>query len=713
MSRHVLAAIACLMTGTTALAQTLAAGPIVYPTTRTVPQVDEQFGVRVADPYRWLENDVRNDPEVAAWVAAQNAVTNAYLATLPGRDILKQRLTTLFDYERFGVPRQEGGRYFYSRNSGLQNQSVLYVRDTVDGPGRVLIDPNGWSRDGATALAEWSPSKDGKRVLYSIQDGGSDWRRLKILDVATGRTLDDQIDWVKYGLVASWATDGSGFYYARFPTPEKGQEFQSQNLNSRVYFHRIGTPQSADRLVYERPDQPKYTLSPNVTDDGRWLVIGVSGPGDHTEFAVVDLTKPGSAARTIVRTDNVDWDMAGAKGDTLYMTTTQGAARLRIVAIDLAAATPTPREIVAEDSAVLSGASLVGDRILATYLVDATTQVKRFTLDGKPDGTIALPGIGTVGGVGGEVDDSEGFFAFSSFATPTTIYRYDVKTGTTTPWATPKVAFDPTQYSVTQRFYTSKDGTRVPMFVVRRKDVTGPAPTLLYAYGGFNVPILPGFSPGRVAWLEQGGVLAVANIRGGSEYGKEWHDGGKLLNKQNVFDDFIAAGEDLIAQGVTTKGQLAIQGGSNGGLLVGAVVNQRPDLFAAALPAVGVMDMLRFDRFTAGRYWVDDYGVPAKEADFRNLLAYSPYHNVRAGVTYPAILATTADTDDRVVPGHTFKYTAMIQSKDLGPKPHLVRIETRAGHGSGKPTDKVIEETADLWAFTARWTGMQVKPIAR
>ncbi len=713
MSRHVLAAIACLMTGTTALAQTAANAPLTYPTTRTVPQVDEQFGVRVADPYRWLENDVRNDPEVAAWVAAENQVTNAYLATLPGRDIFKQRLTTLFDYERFGVPRKEGGRYFYSRNSGLQNQSVLYVRDTVDGTGRVLIDPNGWSRDGATALAEWSPSKDGKRVLYSIQDGGSDWRRLKILDVATGRTLDDQIDWVKYGLVASWATDGSGFYYARFPTPEKGQEFQSQNLNSRVYFHRIGTPQSADRLVYERPDQPKYTLSPNVTDDGRWLVIGVSGPGDHTEFAVVDLTKPGSAARTIVRTDNVDWDMAGAKGDTLYLTTTQGAARLRIVAIDLAAATPTPREIVAEDRAVLSGASLVGDRILATYLVDATTQVKRFTLDGKPDGTIALPGIGTVGGVGGDVNDSEGFFAFSSFATPTTIYRYDVKTGTATPWATPKVAFDPAQYSVTQRFYTSKDGTRVPMFIVRRKDVTGPAPTLLYAYGGFNVPILPGFSPGRIAWLEQGGVLAVANIRGGSEYGKEWHDGGKLLNKQNVFDDFIAAGEDLIAQGVTTKGQLAIQGGSNGGLLVGAVVNQRPDLFAAALPAVGVMDMLRFDRFTAGRYWVDDYGVPAREADFRNLLAYSPYHNVRAGVTYPAILATTADTDDRVVPGHTFKYTAMIQSKDLGPKPHLVRIETRAGHGSGKPTDKVIEETADLWAFTARWTGMQVKPVGR
>lgn len=706
MYRHALVAIACLMTSTTALAQSIA-----YPQTRTVDQVDEQFGVKVADPYRWLENDVRNDPEVAAWVAAQNKVTDAYLATLPGRDIFKQRLTKLFDYERFGVPAREGGRYFYSRNSGLQNQSVLYVRDSLNGQGRVLIDPNGWSKDGATALAEWAPSKDGKRLLYSIQDGGSDWRKLRVLDVDTGKTLDDQIDWVKYGLSASWVKDGSGFYYARFPTPEKGQEFQSQNLNAQVYFHKLGTPQSADRLIYERPDQPRYTFYPGITDDGRWLVISTSGPGDHTEIAVLDLTKPNDKPRTIVNTDNVDWSTIGSKDSTLYLTTTQGAPRLRIVTLDMAAANPTPKEVVAEDKAVLNGASLVGGRIMAAYLVDAKTEVKRFTLDGKPDGSIALPGIGTVGGVGGELDNNEGFFAFSSFATPTTIYRYDVATRAVTPWATPKVAFDPAQYDVRQRFYASKDGTKVPMFIVKRKDVKGPAPTLLYAYGGFNVPILPGFSAGRIAWLEQGGVLAVANIRGGSEYGKEWHDGGKLLNKQNVFDDFIGAGEDLIAQGVTSKGQLAIQGGSNGGLLVGAVVNQRPDLFAAALPAVGVMDMLRFDRFTAGRYWVDDYGVPAKEADFRNLLSYSPYHNVKAGVTYPAILATTADTDDRVVPGHTFKYTAMIQSKDLGPKPHLVRIETRAGHGSGKPTDKVIEETADLWAFIAKWTGMQVKPI--
>lgn len=706
MSRHALAAIACLMTSTTALAQTIA-----YPQTRTVDQVDEQFGVKVADPYRWLENDVRNDPEVAAWVAAENKVTDAYLATLPGRDIFKSRLTRLFDYERFGVPQREGGRYFYSRNAGLQNQSVLYVRDSVDGQGRVLIDPNGWSKDGATALAEWSPSKDGKRLLYSIQDGGSDWRKLRVLDVDTGKTLDDQIDWVKYGLSASWVKDGSGFYYARFPTPEKGQEFQSQNLNAQVYFHKLGTPQSADRLIYERPDQPRYTFYPGITEDGRWLVISTSGPGDHSEIAVLDLTRPTDKPRTIVNTDNVDWSTIGSKDNTLYLTTTQGAPRLRVVTLDMAAANPTPKEVVAEDKAVLNGASLVGGRIMAAYLVDAKTELKRFTLDGKPDGSIALPGIGTVGGVGGELDSNEGFFAFSSFATPTTIYRYDVATRAVTPWATPKVAFDPARYDVRQRFYASKDGTKVPMFIVRAKDVKGPAPTLLYAYGGFNVPILPGFSPGRIAWLEQGGVLAVANIRGGSEYGKEWHDGGKLLNKQNVFDDFIGAGEDLIAQGITSKGQLAIQGGSNGGLLVGAVVNQRPDLFAAALPAVGVMDMLRFDRFTAGRYWVDDYGVPAKEADFRNLLTYSPYHNVKAGVTYPAILATTADTDDRVVPGHTFKYTAMIQSKDLGPKPHLVRIETRAGHGSGKPTDKVIEETADLWAFIAKWTGMQVKPI--
>jgi prolyl oligopeptidase len=694
-----------------ALAQTQA--PMMhYPETRRTAQVDEQFGVKVADPYRWLENDVRTDPEVAKWVTDQNAVTNAYLATLPGRDIFAARLKQLLDYERFGVPVKKGGRYFYSRNAGLQNQAVLYVRDSVDGQGRVLIDPNGWSKDGATALAEWSPSEDGKKLAYAVQDGGTDWRTVKVLDVATG-AISDQIEWVKFSGLA-WAKDGSGFYYSRFAAPAEGAKFQALNENQQVYFHKLGTAQAADALIYATPEQPRLGHTASVTDDGKWLVITThEGTDNRYQITVIDLTAPKPAPRTIFKGLENEWTLAGNVGGNFYWVTNKGAPRGRIVATNLYArsAEVPETEIVAQGKDVIDGANLVGGRLLVSYLADVKSDVRRFTLDGKPDGTVPLPGIGDVGGFGGDADDGETFYAFTSFATPTTIYRYDVKTGKASPWASPKVAFDPARYQVDQRFYTSKDGTRVPMFVVRRKDVTGAAPTLLYAYGGFNISVTPSFSATRLAWLEQGGVLAVANIRGGGEYGKAWHDGGRLAQKQNVFDDFIAAGEYLKAQGITGKDQLVIQGGSNGGLLVGAVTNQRPDLFAAAIPAVGVMDMLRFDRFTAGRYWVDDYGYPSKEADFKTLYAYSPYHNIRAGKPYPAILAETADTDDRVVPGHTFKYTAMLQSLDLGPKPRLVRIETRAGHGSGKPTDKVIAETADAWAFAAKWTGLQVKPV--
>ncbi len=685
--------------------------PLNYPETRRVSVVDEQFGVKVADPYRWLENDVREDKEVASWVAAQNQVTDAYLATLPGRDVFKSRLTTLFDYERFGIPVHKGDRYFYSHNSGLQNQAVLYVREQLNGQGRVLIDPNTWSADGATALGEWVANEDGSKLLYTIQDGGSDWRTVRVMDVATGKETSDKVEWVKFSNL-DWAQDGSGFYYSRFEQPAAGQEFQALNENQKVYFHRLGTPQSADMLIYATPDRPKRGHFASVTDDGRWLVITTSeGTDNRYEVTLVDLAKPGAKPRNVIKGLENDWTAIGSAGDTLYFTTNKDAQRTKVVKMDVSGATPVITDVVAQDDAVLSGASIVGDRLMLAYLVDAKTEVRRFTMDGKPDGQISLPGIGTVGGVSGDQDANEAFFAFTSFATPTTIYRYDVASGAMTPWAQPKVDFDPGQYDVTQRFYNSKDGTRVPMFIVRKKGATGPAPTLLYAYGGFNIPVLPSFASSRVAWMEQGGVLAVANIRGGGEYGKAWHDGGRLANKQNVFDDFIGAAEDLIAQGVTTADKLAIQGGSNGGLMVGAVTNQRPELFAVALPAVGVMDMTRFDKFTAGRYWVDDYGYPSREADFKTLYAYSPYHNVAAGKEYPAILATTADTDDRVVPGHTFKYTAAIQAADIGPKPHLVRIETRAGHGSGKPTDKVIEETADLWAFAAKWTGMTVKNV--
>ena len=685
--------------------------PLNYPDTRRVNVVDEQFGVKVADPYRWLENDVREDKEVASWVAAQNQVTDAYLATLPGRDVFKQRLTALFDYERFGIPVHKGDRYFYSHNSGLQNQAVLYVRDSLNGQGRVLIDPNTWSADGATALGEWVASEDGSKILYTIQDGGSDWRTVKVLDVATGKETSDTVEWVKFSNL-DWAKDGSGFYYSRFEQPAEGQEFQALNENQKVYFHRLGTPQSADTLIYATPDRPKLGHFASVTDDGRWLVITTSeGTDNRYEVTLLDLSKPRAKPRTVIQGLENDWTAIGSSGETLYFTTNKDAQRTKVVKMDVSGATPVITDLVPQGDAVLSGASIVGGRLMLAYLVDAKTEVRRFTMDGKPDGQVTLPGIGTVGGVSGDQDANEAFFAFTSFATPTTIYRYDVASGEMQTWAQPKVDFDPSQYDVTQRFYTSKDGTRVPMFIVRKKGMAGPAPTLLYAYGGFNIPVLPSFASSRVAWMEQGGVLAVANIRGGGEYGKAWHDGGRLANKQNVFDDFIGAAEDLIAQGVTTADKLAIQGGSNGGLLVGAVTNQRPELFAAALPAVGVMDMTRFDKFTAGRYWVDDYGYPSREADFKTLYAYSPYHNVTAGKEYPAILATTADTDDRVVPGHTFKYTAAVQAADIGPKPHLVRIETRAGHGSGKPTDKVIEETADLWAFAAKWTGMTVKNV--
>lgn len=686
---------------------------ITYPATERGDIVDEQFGVKVADPYRWLENDVRTDPKVAAWVESENKVTDAYLATLPGRDVFKDRLKKLIDYERFGQPERKGGRYFYLHNSGLQNQAVLFVRDGVDGQGRVLMDPNSWSKDGATALGEWAPSEDGKKLVYAIQDGGTDWRTVKVLNVDTGKVLDDDVEWVKFSGL-SWAKDGSGFYYSRFPAPPEGKKFQSTNENQAVYFHKLGTPQSADALVYATPDHPKWGHGASVTDDGKWLVIYTTeGTDNRNDVTVIDLTAPNPTPRKLFTGMANMWGLIGNQGGNFYWLTNKDAPRNKVVMTNLYArsAIPPEVEIIPQDQAVLDTASLIGGKLIGEYMVDVKSEVRRFTLDGKPDGKVTLPGIGAADGFGGEADNPETFFTFTSYTTPTTIYRYDVATGTASVWAQPKVAFDPAGYEVSQVFYPSKDKTTVPMFIVRKKGVTGPAPTLLYAYGGFNISMTPAFSATRVAWLEQGGVLAVANIRGGGEYGKAWHDAGRLAYKQNVFDDFIAAGEYLKAKGYTGKDQLAIQGGSNGGLLIGAVVNQRPDLFAAALPQVGVMDMLRFDRFTAGRYWVDDYGYPSREADFKTLYAYSPYHNIRGGKPYPAILAATADTDDRVVPGHTFKYTAMLQSMDLGPKPRLVRIETRAGHGSGKPTDKIIDETATDWAFIAKWTGLDVKPI--
>ena len=697
-----------LLAAVTALlsSPTMAETPLSYPLTVTVPQTDTIFGETIADPYRWLEDDVRTNPKVRDWVTAENNVTDAYLATLPRRDGFKMRMKALYNYERMGTPRKAGARYFFSHNTGLQNQSTLWVRDGPSGNGRQLLDPNLWAKDGATALAEWAPSADGRYLAYGIQDGGTDWRTLKVVDATTGKELPDHIEWVKFSGIA-WKPDGSGFFYSRFAKPE-GAKFQSLNLDQQVWFHTVGTAQDTDSMVYATPDRPKLGHSAQVTDDGKWLVItSAQGTDPKVEVTIAALDAGPIKTHPLVAGLDNSWQLAGTVGSKFWFVTDKGAPKGRLTVVDVAAKTLKFRQVVAETGDTLVGASLIGQRLVVAYLGDAKSEAELFELDGRSLGAVRLPDIGTASGFGGKTGDSESFYTFTGFATPATVYRFDSATGRSEVFFQPKLAFDPNAFETTQVFYPSKDGTKVPMFIVRKKDLpAGPQPTLLYGYGGFNISLTPGYSATRLAWLEAGGVYAIANLRGGGEYGKAWHEAGKRAQKQNVFDDFIAAGEYLVAQGVTSKARLAIQGGSNGGLLVGAVVNQRPDLFAAALPAVGVMDMLRFNRFTAGRYWTDDYGDPDVKADFQILRAYSPLHNIRSGTQYPAILVTTADTDDRVVPGHSFKYTATLQAARLGDKPHLIRIETRAGHGSGKPTDKIIEEAADQWAFIARWTGM-------
>ncbi len=679
------------------------AGPIAYPETQRGFEVEARHGLSVPDPYRWLEADVRTDANVAKWVEAQNKVTVGYLAGLPKRDMIRIRLTELYNYERFGIPRVRGGLQFFARNSGLQNQSVLYVQASGADP-RVLIDPNPWAKDGATALAEWTPSKDGKHLAYAVQDGGTDWRTIKVMNVATGTNLADTLEGVKYTGEVAWRPDGSGFYYSRFPAPLAGEKYQSATLNEAIWFHKLGTPQSADIKVFTTPDRPKLGHHARLSEDGRWMVVSSSESSGGNAIFIADLSK-GETPRPFVTVLDKEWGFAGSQGGTLYFVTNMDAPRYQVLAVD--GATGSGKPVIAEGTATLTGGALVGKRLVIETLEDAKSVVRLYELDGKPVGVVPLPGIGTAMGFEAS-DDGKTFFAFSSFATPGSIWSYDATTNTADVVRQAKVAFNPADYAVSQVFYPSKDGTKVPMFIAHRKDLdmSKPHPALLYAYGGFNVSNTPGFSVSRLVWMEMGGVFALANIRGGGEYGAAWHDGGRLLNKQNVFNDFIAAGEALIGKGLTTKSQLAIQGGSNGGLLVGAVTNQRPDLFAAALPAVGVMDMLRYANWTAGRYWVDDYGDMNKPEMFRYNLGFSPYHNVKGGKDYPAILVTTADTDDRVVPGHSFKYAAALQAAPIGDKPHLIRIETRAGHGSGKPTDKIIAEAADLWAFAGYWTGL-------
>ena len=684
---------------------------IEYPATATVDHVDRYHGVEVADPYRWLEDDIRESVDVKNWVDAQNEVTFAYLASIPERDTIKARLTELWDYERYGMPKKEGGRYYYSYNDGLQNQDQILVQSSLDAESKMLIDPNTWSDDGTVALASYFPSPDGEHVAYLVQDGGSDWRKARVMAVESGEVLKDELDWLKFTSL-SWARDGSGFYYSRYPETVDSEKFQSLNMNQAVYFHRLGTAQDQDTLVFSSPDNPEWGYSAEVSDDGAHLVITIwKGTDDRYQILHKDLTDDASRLEFIIEGFDNDYTFVGNVGNELFFRTNNDAPRNRLIAINPINPAPKDwREVIPESDDVLDGVNLVGGKIIADYMQDAQTIVKIFDLDGRLTGAVNLPGIGTAFGFDGKFDDPETFFSYTSFDTPTTINRLDVATGDVTVFRRPEVDFDSDDYVVKQVFYASKDGTRVPMFITHHVDVEldGNAPTMLYGYGGFNISQTPGFSITRLAWMEMGGVYAVANLRGGGEYGEEWHKAGTKLQKQNVFDDFIAAAEYLIEEGYTNPSRLSIFGGSNGGLLVGAVTNQRPDLFGASIPAVGVMDMLRFQEFTAGRFWVDDYGSSADPEEFKALYAYSPYHNAKPGTDYPAVLVTTADTDDRVVPGHSFKYAAAMQQAQAGAAPILIRIETRAGHGSGKPTDMIIQDYADRWAFLVKNLGMRL-----
>ncbi len=668
-----------------------------YPPARRSEQVDDYHGTSIGDPYRWLE-DV-DSPETRAWIEAESALTERVLSAMPEREAIRLRLTEIWDYERFGVPGRVGERYVYLKNSGLQNQSVVYIADRLDAPARVLLDPNTFSADGTVALGGLAFSDDGRFAAYALTSSGSDWLTWRVRDVETGTDLDDELQWSKFS-TASWLPDGTGFYYCRYNAPDEATQFKGENYNHQVYFHRVGTAQAEDVRIYERPDHKDWNFGPDVSEDGRWLVIHVAeGTDPNNRLFVQDLHAPGSPVVEMLPDADAAYSYIGNDGDRFYLRTTKDAPRGRVVARTLT--DPTLVEIVPETPDALESVSLFGDTLVLAYLRDAHAVVFRRGLHGGAPVDVALPGLGSVGGLGGKRRERETFFSFTSYTVPASIYRLSVDDGATTRIFAPTVRFDPERFTSEQVFFASKDGTRIPMFVTGRRDLArdATAPTILYGYGGFGVSMTPAFSPAILAWLELGGRFAVANIRGGGEYGEAWHLAGTKAQKQNVFDDFIGAAEYLIAQGYTTSPQLAISGGSNGGLLVGACLVQRPELFGAAVPTVGVLDMLRFQKFTIGWAWTADYGSSDDPDEFRTLLGYSPLHNIRPGTAYPATLIVTADHDDRVYPAHSFKFAAALQAAQGGPAPILIRIESKAGHGAGKPTNKMIDEAADRYAF--------------
>jgi len=681
------------------------------PRARQAGQVDVYHGTRVADPYRWLEDP--DAPETQAWVAAENCVTFAWLNSVPEREQIRNRLTQLWNYERYSVPVRQGGIYVYAKNDGLQNQSVYYWQNTLSDEPRVLIDPNRLSSDGTVALAGWDVSDDGNFLAYGLASGGSDWREARIRDIRTGQDLPDRLRWLKFSGL-SWTHDNEGFYYSRYPEPV-GNALQSVVRNQKLYYHRRGTDQSADVLVYERPDAPDLGLSGFVTEDGRYLIINVwLGTDVRNRVHYIFLGSSGApqVSGPVVRLlDDFDaaYSFVGNLGPVFYFLTNLDAPRYRLIAIDTRnPARANWRDVIPQGTSLLESVSLIGGKFIANHLVDAHNELTVYSIDGRAERQIELPAVGSVSGISGRSDEGVMLFAFTSYLYPTTVYRYDVGWQRLSVYRAPRIDFDFTRYETRQVFYQSRDGTRVPMFLTMRRGLPqdGNNPVYLYAYGGFNVNTTPGFSVSNLAWLEMGGILAYASIRGGGEYGEEWHRAGMLENKQNVFDDFIAGAEYLIRENWTRPARLAIAGGSNGGLLVGAVVNQRPELFGAALPAVGVMDMLRFHQFTIGHAWVTEYGSADSAHQFPYLLRYSPLHNIRPGTRYPATLITTADHDDRVVPGHSFKYAAALQAAQAGPAPILIRVDVRAGHGAGTPVSKQIELQADRWAFIVRNLGM-------
>ncbi|MFZ1008585.1 MAG: prolyl oligopeptidase family serine peptidase [Candidatus Sulfotelmatobacter sp.] len=676
--------------------------PLVYPKTKTVNQVDDYHGVKVADPYRWLEDT--DSADTKAWVEAENKLTFDYLDKIPYRSAIRDRLLKLWNYERFTVPGQHGGRYFYEHNDGLQNQNVLLVADSLNAEPRTLLDPNTLSSDGTVALSGRVVSDDGKLMAYGTAASGSDWMEWHVRDVDTAKDLPDQIKWVKFSS-ASWTKDNKGFFYSRYDEPKQGTMMRDTNYFQKLYYHRVGTSQAEDKLIYDRPDNKELGFAGDVTDDGRYLIISVwQGSSPKNRLYYKDLTQPNSPVVKLLDDFDAQYNFVDNDGSVFWIQTDLDAPRGRLIAIDTRHPEKTDwKTVVAQGADKLEFSNVVDDLFLLGYLKDARTEVRVYDLTGKFIRNADLPGIGTANGFGGKRKDKETFYSFTSFISPAAIYRYDPQTGTSSLFRKPKVEFDPTKYETEQVFYKSKDGTRIPMFVTFKKGMKldGENPTMLYAYGGFDISLTPTFNVPNIVWLEMGGIYAQPSLRGGGEYGEEWHQAGMKAKKQNVFDDFIAAAQWLIDNKYTSTPKLAIHGGSNGGLLVGACLTQRPDLFGATLPEVGVMDMLRFQKFTIGWAWTSDYGSSDNADDFKTLYAYSPLHNLKPGMKYPPTLISTSDHDDRVVPGHSFKFAATMQSDQAGPAPVLIRVETKAGHGAGKPISKRIDETADSFAFVA------------